>query len=159
ATSLYGNNMLQVSGNLGYGSQTGVPSAAFRTSYSRNLASGSPEVYVTMRQLFLPGRLSAAMTGSESALPMLRSMSAGFDDRTRLTDDVILQYGFTMDSVSFVDHLNYLSPYARLAWSLGDGAEIDIAYTSGNARPDLAGEASQDTELQRDINSLALFPR
>jgi hypothetical protein len=32
ATSLYGNNMLQVSGNLGYGSQTGVPSAAFRRS-------------------------------------------------------------------------------------------------------------------------------
>jgi hypothetical protein len=44
ATSLYGNNMLQVSGNLGYGSQTGVPSAAFRTSYSRNLGGGSPEV-------------------------------------------------------------------------------------------------------------------
>ena len=27
ATSLYGNNLLQVSGNVGYGSQTGVPSA------------------------------------------------------------------------------------------------------------------------------------
>jgi hypothetical protein len=33
ATSLYGDNMLQVSGNVGYGSQTGVPTAAFRTSY------------------------------------------------------------------------------------------------------------------------------
>src|SRR5215467_12151912 len=37
ATSLFGNNMLQVSGNVGYGSQTGVPAAAFRTSYSRNI--------------------------------------------------------------------------------------------------------------------------
>src|ERR1051326_827066 len=74
ATSLYGNNMLQVSGNLGYGSQTGVPSAAFRTSYSRNVAGSAPEVSVTMRQLFLPGRLGAALAGSDAALPMLRSM-------------------------------------------------------------------------------------
>ena len=72
ATSLYGNNMLQVSGNLGYGSQTGVPTAAFRTSYSRNMGGGSPEVSVTMRQLFLPGRLGAALAGNDGALPMLR---------------------------------------------------------------------------------------
>jgi hypothetical protein len=159
ATSLYGNNMLQVSGNLGYGSQTGVPSAAFRTSYSRNMMGGSPEVSVTMRQLFLPGRMSAALGGSESAIPMLRSMSAGFDDRTHLTDDLTVQYGFTMDSVSFLDHLNYFSPYARVVWSLGNGAEVDFAYTSGNARPDLAGAASQDTDFQRELNTLGLFPR
>ena len=55
ATSLYGSNNLQVSGNVGYGSQTGVPAAAFRTSYSRDLMGGSPEVSLTMRQLFLPG--------------------------------------------------------------------------------------------------------
>ena len=42
ATSLYGNNVVQLSGNLGYGSQTGVPTAAFRTSYSRNMGGGSP---------------------------------------------------------------------------------------------------------------------
>src|SRR5438094_171598 len=76
ATSLYGNNMLQVSGNLGYGSQTGVPTAAFRTSYSRNMGGGSPEVSVTMRQLYLPGRLGAALAGNDGALPSLRSMSA-----------------------------------------------------------------------------------
>jgi hypothetical protein len=159
ATSLYGNNMLQVSGNVGYGSQTGVPTASFRTSYSRNLASGSPEVSLTMRQLFLPGRLGAAMTGTESALPMLRSMSAGFNDRTQLTDDLALQYGFTLDSVSFLDHLNYFSPYARLSYKVGDNAEVDFAYTSGNARPDLAGAASQDADLQRDLSTLGLFPR
>ena len=66
ATSLYGNNLLQVSGNVGYGSQTGVPTAAFRTSYSRDIAGGSPEVSLTMRQLFLPGRLGAALTGTDS---------------------------------------------------------------------------------------------
>src|SRR5439155_1196452 len=95
ATSLYGNNMLQVSGNVGYGSQTGVPSAAFRTSYSRNLAGGTPEVSVTMRQIFLPGRLGAALGGNEGAMPMLRSMSASFDDHIQLSDELSAQYGFT----------------------------------------------------------------
>jgi hypothetical protein len=159
ATSLYGNNMLQVSGNVGYGSQTGVPAAAFRTSYSRNLAGGNPEVSVTMRQLFLPGRLSSALAGNEGALPMLRSMAASFDDHTQLTDDLSLQYGFTLNSISFLDHLNYASPYARVAYSLGEYGELAFAYTSGDARPDLAGRGQQDADLQRELNTLGLFPR
>jgi hypothetical protein len=159
ATSLYGANLLQVSGNVGYGSQTGVPTAAFRTSYSRDIAGGSPEVSLTMRQLFLPERLGAAAAGTDSALPMLRSMSAAFNDRSQLTEDVALQYGFTLDSVSFFDHLNYFSPYARLSYKAGNNAEVDFAYTSGNGRPDLAGAVSQDGDLQRDLGTLGLFPR
>jgi len=159
ATSLYGNNMLQVSGNLGYGSQTGVPTTAFRTSYSRNLAGGSPEVSVTMRQLYLPGRLGAALGGNEEAMPTLRSMAASFDDRTELTDEISLQYGFTLNSISFLDHLTYASPYARVTYSLGEAGEIAFAYTSGDARPDLAGRVRQDADLQRDLNTLGLFPR
>ena len=73
ATSILGSNTLQVSGNVGYGSQTGVPAAAFRTTYSRNVMGDSPQVSLTMRQLFLPGRLATALSGSESALPMLRT--------------------------------------------------------------------------------------
>jgi hypothetical protein len=157
ATSLYGNNMLQVSGNVGYGSQTGVPTAAFRTSYSRNLAGGSPEVSLTMRQLSLPGRLGAALGGNESALPMLRSMSASFDDHTKLTDELTAQYGFTLNSVSFLDHLNYASPYLRLSYSLGDAGDLDFAYTSGDARPDLAGKGSDD--MQQQLSALGMFPR
>jgi hypothetical protein len=158
ATSLYGNNMLQVSGNLGYGSQTGVPAAAFRTSYSRNFAGGTPEVSLTMRQMFLPARLSAALAGGESTLPMLRSMSAALDDRKEIAEHVTLQYGFTMDSVSFLDHLNYFSPYSKLTWSMADGGTLEFAYTSGNARPDLAAN-QQDSDFQQDLNSLGLFPR
>jgi hypothetical protein len=158
ATSLYGNNVLQVSGNVGYGSQTGVPTAAFRTSYSRNVAGGAPEVSLTMRQLFLPARLGATMVGSESALPMLRTMSAAFDNRMQVADNITLQYGSTMDSVVFVEHLNYFSPYVRLSYEIGDGATLEFAYTSGDARPDLARQTSQDSDLQRDLSSLALFP-
>jgi Carboxypeptidase regulatory-like domain len=158
ATSLYGNNLLHVSGNLGYGSQTGVPSAAFRTSYSRNFAGGNPEVSLTMRQMFLPARLSAALAGNEAALPMLRSMSAALDDRKEIAEHVSLQYGFTMDSVSFLDHLNYFSPYSKLTWAMDDGGTLEFAYSSGNARPDLAGN-QQESDFQQDLNTLGLFPR
>ena len=159
ATSLYGANLVQVSGNVGYGSQTGVPAAAFRTSYSHSLAGDNPEVSLTMRQLYLPERLGATMSGTDSALPMLRSMSAAFDDRTQITDSLSIQYGFTLDSVSFLDRLNYFSPYERLSYKAGNNAEVDFAYTSGNGRPDLAGGVSQDADLQRDLSTLGLFPR
>ena len=159
ATSIFGSSTLQVSGNVGYGSQTGVPAAAFRTSYSRNVMGGSPQVSLTMRQLFLPGRLATAMSGSENALPMLRTMSGSFDDRTKLSDDVTLRYGVSMDSVTFLDRLNYISPYARLTYELGDGSELDVTFTSGNARPELAGAPSDNADLQSDLNALALFPR
>jgi len=159
ATSLYGNNLLQVSGNVGYGSQTGVPSAAFRTSYARNFAGGTAEVSVTMRQLFLPARFSAALAGNEAALPMLRSMSAGFDDSTRIADNVTLRYGLTVDAVTFLDRLSYFSPYARLTYSLGDAGEVQVSYTSGNARHDLGAGGSDASDLQNDLNTVGLFPR
>lgn len=160
-TSLYGNSSLQVSGNVGFGSQTGMPSAAFRTSYSRNIAGGSPEVSLTMRQLSLPARFGSAMGGNEAALPTLRTMSASFDDQTQISDNVSFQYGFTMDSVTFLDHLNYFSPYARLTYDLGNNGQLQFAYSSGNARPDLGAQAgnSQESDLQRDLSTLALFPR
>lgn len=152
ATSVFGNNNLEVSGNLGYGSQSGIPVAAFRTAYSRNSGTG-PEIAVTMRQILMPGN------GPEAGMPMLRSVSASYDDRAEISDNLSLQYGFTMDSVSFVRHLNSFSPYGRLVYSLGDNGEVAVAYTSGNARPDLAGGSVQESDLQRDLNTLGLFPR
>jgi hypothetical protein len=159
ATSLAGNSSLSVSGNMGYGSATGVPATAFRTSYSRAMAGGDPQVSLTMQQLMLPLRLSAALTGNESALPVMRTMSLSFDDRTQLSDNVSVQYGFAMDSVAFLERLNYLSPYVRMTYSTGPNGELDFAYTSGNARPGLAAPQSQDTDLQGDLNSLGMFPR
>jgi hypothetical protein len=160
ATSLFGNNQLQVSGNVGYGSQTGVPTAAFRTSYSRTFAGTTPEVSLTMRQLFLPSRISAALAGNEASLPMLRSMSASFDDAAEIAEDVTLRYGMTVDAVTFLDHLSYFSPYARLTYGSDSTGRLELTYTSGNARPDLASASAGDAELlQHDLNTLGLFPR
>jgi hypothetical protein len=160
ATSVYGKSQLQVSGNFGYGAVSGAPAAAFRTSYSRSLMGGNPEVSLTMRQLALPVRLAAAFTGNETALPMMRSMSAAFADHSQLADNVTLQYGFSMDMVSFVDHLNYYSPYARLRYDISPGSTLELAYSSGDARPNLGGGGPpEDSALQNDLNTLGLFPR
>ena len=159
ATALYGTSKLLVSGNLGYAAQTGVPAAAFRTSFSGYLAGGTPEVSITMRQMMLPERVAAALPGQESAMPMVRTMSASFDDRMQLSDDVTLQYGSTLDYVSFLSHLNYVSPYARLAYRLSEDETVEFAYTSGNARHDLAGTGIEDADLQRNLDTLSLFPR
>lgn len=159
ATSLYGSSVLQVSGNLGYGSSNGVPVAAFRTSYSRNIGGVTPEVSLTVRQLYLPGRLSGAFTGNESALPTFRSMSASFDDRAKVAENVTIQYGATMDSVSFMEHINYYSPYARLTYNPTADSALELTYTSGNSRPDLAEADGEDADLQKDLNSLGMFPR
>ena len=157
ATSLYGNTRVQFAGNLGYASASGAPMAAFRTSFSH---TGTPEVAVTMRQLNLPGRLGESLTGTANSLPALRTMSVSFGDRMELADNVSIEYGFALDSVSFLDHLNYFSPYARLTVSLDDATDVEFTYTSGNARPDLGPvPGGPEADLQRDLNSLGMFPR
>jgi hypothetical protein len=158
ATSLFGSNTLQVSGNVGFGSQTGVPMAAFRTSYRRRSGFGTPEVSVTLRQLYGVGRLGADIGGGDAGAPLMRSLAASFDDQTEIMEGLNLQYGVTMDSVYFVDHINYFSPYARMSYATADGGEFSFAYSSGNARPELAGPAYEDVELQRGLDNLGLFP-
>jgi len=158
ATSLFGTNQFQFAGNVGSGAQSGIPSAAFRTTYSRTVGPASPEVSVTMRELFLPEQMGLAIFGPEGGVPMLRSISVNLDDHAQIGDSLSLQYGTAVDLVSFNDHLSYLSPYARLTYSLGGAGAIEFAYTSGNARPDLAAPNGADDPLQREIGTLALFP-
>jgi len=158
-TSLYGNSLLQLSGNFGYGSQTGVPAAAFRTSYSHELAGGKPVVSVTMRQLYLPERVGPVLAGTDAGIPILRTLSASVDNRTQVTDNVSVQYGSQVDMVSFLDHLTYLSPYARLSWAVDDATDVEVAYSSGNARPEMGDSTADEAELRQDLNTLGMFPR
>jgi Carboxypeptidase regulatory-like domain len=162
ATSLFGNNQVAVSGNLGYTAQSGMATAGFRTSYTRDLGGISPVVSLTMREMVVP-RLTEAMAGGPGAmgdLPPLRTMSVSLGDQAQLSEALQLQYGFSLDSVSFLDRLHYFSPYAQLNYELPDSSKIDLSYTSGNARPELgANQATLDSELQRDINALSLVPR
>lgn len=161
ATSVYGDNHIAVAGDLGYASASGAPSASIRTTFSRDVAGARPAVSVTMRQFYLPMRLGQFMGGSpgDANLPALRTMALSFSDKTDLSDVMDLQYGFELDSVSFGNHLNYFSPWAKLSRTL-DRGRLDFIWTSGNARPELGIEATDgDLDLQRNLAALATLPR
>jgi len=171
ATSLFGSHQLQVSGNVGYASTTGLPATGFRTTLS-HADSGtfydivSPEVQLTMRQVFLPARAGGAFLGlsprgglTQSA-PSLRTMSIAVHDQAALTDNVTLEYGFAFDNVTFIDRLNYFSPYGRLTYNFGELGALKFGYSSGAPPANLVLSAeSPETELQQDLSTLALFPR
>ena len=113
ATSLAGSARVQFSGNVAYSpNNPTLPGAGFRTSYARNAPDGSsPEVVVTMHQLYLANRGSGIVAGTDSA-PPLRTMSVAMLDSMEITENIQLDYGFNYDSVTYVDHLNYVSPFA-----------------------------------------------
>jgi Carboxypeptidase regulatory-like domain/TonB dependent receptor len=163
ATSVFGKNQIQFSGNLAFAAQSGAPSAGFRTSYSRREADEpSPEVTVTMRQMYMPGRVTAALLplSGSNGLPVLRTLSVSVHDGNQITDALRMDYGFSLDGVTFIDRLNYFSPYARLTYSLSDNDQVQFSYTSGVPRSDDHASASpSERDLQDDISALALFPR
>ncbi len=162
ATSFLGNNHLQVSGNVGYAPNSGAPAAAFRTSYKRDAPGGtSPEVQVTMRQVHLPARAGAAFLGGvDRGSPVLRSVSATFFNEAKLADGVLAEYGASMDSVMFLDNLNYFSPFGRLTIDAGDDDAVVVGYASGTPPAEIfLNEGGSAVEMQQDLAALALFPR
>jgi len=165
ATSLFGRNQLQVSGNVGYTLHSGVPTAGFRTTYRRE--GMSPEISVTMRQIYLPTRAGMSLLSGQDGLPALRSTSIGMTDRTAITEKLQMEYGLSLDSVSLGDHLNYLSPFARLTYDLGKAGTVQFAYSSGGPPAELARHPGASTPevrtdgagLSENLAALALSPR
>lgn len=158
ATSLFGRNELQFSGNLGHTVRAGVPAASFRTSYSRD--GVGPEVSLTMRQAFLPSRAGFAIaSGQTDGLPALRTMSVSFIDHLDVTDGLRLEYGMSLDSVSFMDRLNYFSPFARLSYELGSFGTLKAAYSSGTPPAELLARIPDpQAVLHQDLLALSLVP-
>ncbi|HUP03731.1 MAG TPA: carboxypeptidase-like regulatory domain-containing protein, partial [Bryobacteraceae bacterium] len=159
STSAFGDgtNALEVSGNLGVATMNGMPVSAFRTGYRLNAAGDGAEFALTVRQIYVPGRVGGGMVGASPGAPLMRSVSTSYNDRKQLSGNLSLQYGFTMDSVSFLDRTTNFSPYGRLTYALPDGDELAFVYTAGDARPGLA--AAGDATLEGGLNSLGMFPR
>lgn len=169
ATSLAGEGRVQLSGNVGYGGPSGMPASGFRTSYSRPTEYGSsPEVVVTMQQMYLsprgsintaPGAGTGIAMGSDNA-PVLRTMSVAFMDSMKLGDQLKLDYGFDFQSISYIDRLNYASPYLRASYDAGPQGVVRVAYSSGAPPLELAGRSSENsTSFDRDLAALAFMPR
>src|SRR5580700_4440582 len=166
ATSLFGHNELQLSGNVGYSAHDGLPTEGFRTSFSRD--GLGPEVAVTVQQIYLPVRGSlAGLNGQPDGVPALRTMSVSMHDSMLLTDDLRLDYGSSFDSVSYMDHVNSLNEFARLTYDFGMAGKVKLAYSSGAPPTELAmqprdaqGREPGDSEaLAQDLAALATLPR
>jgi hypothetical protein len=160
ATSLASSARVQLSGNVSYAGSSGLPGAGIRTSFSRATVDGSsPEVVVTMRQVYLAQRSgSGIVMGSDNA-PALRTMSLAFLDKAELSDNLYLDYGFDFQSVSYLDRINYLSPFVRATFDAGNQGRVRVAFTSGGQPTELlARDGQKSGELQQDLAALALMP-
>ncbi len=161
ATSVFGKNSVHVSGNIGFSAETGAPAAGFRTSFSRGRdgENRSPEINLTLRQLYLPSRVGL-LSGHQGAAPALRTMSVGMLDRMKLTEALEIEYGFTLESVSFLNTLNYFSPFGRVAYNMSDRGVVTLAFSSGLPPAHFFTSAAGATgDLQQDLAALAAFPR
>ncbi len=165
ATTLYSTSQVQVSGDVGYASANGQPAAAIRTTFSHEIAGDMPSVSVTMRQMNVAARVGQGMLGGpsgESTLPTLRTLSISMNDQARLTDSVSLVYGSQLDTITFLNRLQYFSPWAKLTYA-GPHGHLDMVFTSGNAQPDLNSQDSRsayaNAGLQNELTALALLPR
>lgn len=163
ATSLFGSNQLQLSGNFGYSAHTGLPTAGFRTKFMRNDGAGkTPEITVTMHQVYLPTRGGFGSGGQDA--PSLRTMSVTMLDEIALLDNIRIEYGISGESISLANRLNTLSPFARLTYDLGDRGSLQVAYSSGATATELAAHGSEqpareEIPLNRDLSALASLPR
>lgn len=166
ATSFLGRNQLQVSGNVGYNQGETMSSAGFRTSYSRDGAG--PEIAMTVQQVYLPTRPGLSLYGgAPEGIPAMRSMSLTMHDSLALTGKLRLDYGGSLDSLSFLGDLGYSNKFARLTYSLGNNSWLKVAFSSGAPPEELmssgrGGEGdgrSSDTALAQDVAALSQLPR
>jgi Carboxypeptidase regulatory-like domain len=157
ATSVFGHNQVQLSGNVGYSVHTGLPASGFRTSYSHD--GSGPVVAVTVQQVYLTAQTDGA--------PALRAMSVSMHDSLMVTDNLRLDYGGSFDSVTYMDHLNSLNKFGRLTYDLGAAGKVKIAFSSGGPPTELLIESSGSPGLTRgdsealaqDLAALAVLPR
>jgi hypothetical protein len=159
ATSLYSNSQVRVAGNVGYASATGVPGAAIRTTFTHQMAGETPSVSVTMRQMNLASRVGQSMLGSvtgEGSLPTLRTLSVSMSDRAQLSDVATLDYGSQLDTITFIDRLQYFSPWARLTYELPRG-HLEMVFTSGNPQMHLNSNDPSDS-LRNELAAVSLVP-
>lgn len=165
ATSVFGRNQFALSGNVGYSARSAMPAAGFRTTYRRD--GSGPEVAVTMQQIYLPTRATLSSLAGQDGMPALRTMKLSVHDSLEIADNLRLDYGASLDSVNFLDHLNYMSKFARLTYVLGKSGALQFAYSSGAPPTELIVEGHRDDghvagdapALAQDLAALSLLPR
>jgi hypothetical protein len=170
ATLVNGTSHVRLSGNIGYMADSGLPSAGFRTTYSREKDGfSSPEFALTVHQVSFPG-LGPAINSSptdEQTGPVLRTAALSFIDSAEIMDGLRLEYGGHVESVSFEQKVTYVSPFARATYDFGKKGLLRVAFSSGTQPTELIvqgiqspeGQLSETTLLNQDLAALAILPR
>jgi TonB dependent receptor len=118
--------------------------------------------------VYLPGRTGlAVVNGQAEGSAAIRSVSVSLHDSLAISGDLRLDYGMALDSISFLEHLNYLSKFARLSYSLGNKGTLQVAFSSGAPPVQfLAGDRGNNRELRGndaalagDLAALSVLPR
>ncbi|MEZ5362647.1 MAG: carboxypeptidase-like regulatory domain-containing protein [Bryobacterales bacterium] len=160
ATSVFGDNNVTVSGNLGNSATGENPATAFRTSYRRDLGMVNPEVSLTVRQLQASAVAGRTLFGSgqtgENA-PTLETFSLGFGDRVKIGESTDFEYGFLYESVRFMQRLDFISPYGKVVYRPREGRRVELRYASGAPRPDATVTGNE--RLRQQVSMLGMFPR
>jgi len=173
ATRINGSSRVRLSGDIGYIASSGLPTAAFRTTYSRETDEGdaTPQIALTVHQIYFPGLGPSSIpgagypagAGSESLA--LRTISLSAADKLQVNDELQLEYGAQMDSVSFLERETRMSPYARATYDMGTVGLLRVAFSSGSAPAGILnrdggprdGEAAIP-ELNQDLAALSMLP-
>jgi hypothetical protein len=159
ATSVLNTHELQVTGNLGYASRGGAPAASLRTRLTRSAENSalnggfSPEVLLTVRQLFVAGQGAQA--------PPVRTLSTAALDRISFGDRLDLLYGAQLESVTFYDRLTIMSPFARLTYKISKNDEVQAAFSSGAPPEEIfrSQGGANEAQLGQDVGTVSAFPR
>ncbi len=151
ANNPFRNTSLLLSGNLGY--ERSTPATAFRGVLRREMRNGStPEVSVTLRQIFLP---SAFFGRGASRDEHMQSLTVAAGDHFQMAGSMRLEYGFLYDSISFLNRLNSFSPYGRVIVEVSPSSSFQLAYTEGAPHQRVPG----GDPLREEVSQLSLFPR
>lgn len=160
ATTLFNGNELRLAGNVGFATASGAAITGFRTNYTRAAGSASPDVELTVRQAGVRQRAGDALVSSSpnQSSPVLRTLSLKVLDQKKLAENITLDYGSLVEAVAYLDHMTLVSPFARLTYDLGTNGTVELGYSNGAPATSLI-QPQSDSELQRDLSDLAMFPR
>ena len=79
-------------------------------------------------------------------------------DHQAIGDHLRLEYGLLLEAVDFIDHLNLVSPYAKLDYDLASKGALEMAFSAGTSgsemRTSMAGLPQTDA-----LADLTSFPR
>jgi len=162
STSIRDSGQVRLSGNLALMQNSGLPSAGFRTTYTKDKDGATgPQVSLTVRQVYLPMLAGSGPLSDQQTGPVLRTASLGTMDKIDLLDSLRLEYGFNLDSVSFLQRLNHGSPFARASYDLGEDGMLRLAFSGGTQPSQLASYDGQiaASDLNQDLAALSLLPR